>query len=401
MPEGVEQRFKEYGFDSLFADYNALADATQWYQFRALKHEIETLRMQDAIQGYVITEFTDLNWESNGLLDMWRRPKAYAESLARVQQDDVVVVRTPRRNYFAGEKIEAEVLFSHYGSTSQPPAEVRWSLEGTPSEGKSALPVMERSGVTRVANVEVVAPSTQTLTPSRLKVEVVAGQKVIAANELRLFFYPRGKIEESRAVSLHDPSGRLASLWNAMQERGYKEPNNPATPAVLIASAYDDTVKRALEEGRTVLLLPDEKMTLAPGLEVVPRSGSVLDGNWISGLLWTRNNAEPFRNVAFDTLAGFETQAAAPRFVVQGIPAANFRDVLAGMFFGWLHSNVGVVVQARVGTGRLIICTFSLADTYGSDPYATHLLDALVRYMSRAESSGAAGDFQPVFEIPL
>jgi hypothetical protein len=170
---------------------------------------------------------------------------------------------------------------------------------------------------------------------------------------------------------------------------------------VLIASAYNDTVKRALEEGRTVLLLPDEKMTLAPGLEVVPRAGSVLDGNWISGFLWTRNNAEPFRSVAFDTLAGFETQAAAPRFVVQGIPATNFRDVLAGMFFGWLHSNVGVVVQARVGKGRLIICTFSLADTYGFDPYATHLLDALVRYMSRAESSGAAGDFQPVFEIPL
>jgi len=393
LPEGVEQRFKEYGFDSLFPDYNALADATQWHQFRALKHEIESLRAQQTIQGYVITEFTDLNWESNGLLDMWRRPKTYAEALARVQQDDAVIVRSQRRDYFAGEMVTAEVLFSHYGSTLQPPAEVRWSLAGTPSEGKFALPVIERSGVTRVATVEVVAPSTQAPTPSRLKVEVVAGQKVIAANELSLFFFPRGKIEESRAVSLHDPGGRLASLWNAMQERGYKEPNDPTTPAALIASAYDDTVKRELAAGRTVILLPGEKMTLAPGLEVVPRAGSVLDGNWISGFLWTRNNVEPFRNVAFDTLAGFETQAAAPRFVVQGIPATNFRDVLAGMFFGWLHSNVGVVVQARAGKGRLIVCTFSFADTYGSDPYATYLLDALLRY--------AASDFQPIFEIPM
>ena len=50
------------------------------------------------------------------------------------------------------------------------------------------------------------------------------------------------------------------------------------------------------------------------------------------------------------------------------------------MFYGWIHENVGVLVQAKAGKGKLLICTFSLATTYNSDPYATYLLDALVNY---------------------
>ena len=39
----------------------------------------------------MITEFTDINWEANGLMDMWRRPKVYASELADIQQDDVLL----------------------------------------------------------------------------------------------------------------------------------------------------------------------------------------------------------------------------------------------------------------------------------------------------------------------
>jgi hypothetical protein len=324
---------------------------------------------------------------------MWRSPKVYADSLARVQGDDAVVVRAIRRNYFTGEKVVPEVLFSHYGAVPAWPAEIRWVLEGTTARGKSALPDFKRGRVDSIGTLEFVARATQMPAPFRLKVDILAGGKVLAANELSLFFYPQRKLERPTAVVMHDPASKLASLEKEIQARGYVRSLPGEPPGVLIASEYDERVKRALAEGRKVILLPSEKMTLAPGLEVVPRAGSVLDGNWISGFLWTRHTSEPFRSVAFGPLVGFEAQAAAPRFVVQGIPAKNFGDVLAGMFFGWLHANVGVVVQARVGKGRLIVCTMNVGETYGSDPYATHLLDALVHY--------AAADFHPAFEIPF
>jgi hypothetical protein len=79
--------------------------------------------------------------------------------------------------------------------------------------------------------------------------------------------------------------------------------------------------------------------------------------------------------------------------VVQGLKPESFQDVLAGIFYGWIHSNVATLVQARCGKGKLLICTFSLGTTYGTDPYATYLLDALVQYV--------VSGFAPGFEIPL
>ena len=65
--------------------------------------------------------------------------------------------------------------------------------------------------------------------------------------------------------------------------------------------------------------------------------------------------------------------------------------MLAGEFYGWIHSNVGTLVQARYGNGKLLICTFSLSAPYSTDPYATFLMDELVSY--------AASAFSPKFEI--
>ena len=54
---------------------------------------------------------------------------------------------------------------------------------------------------------------------------------------------------------------------------------------------------------------------------------------------------------------------------------------------------MAVLVQAKAGKGKLLICTFSLATAYNSDPYATSLLDALVNYV--------VSDFSPHFELPI
>jgi hypothetical protein len=63
------------------------------------------------------------------------------------------------------------------------------------------------------------------------------------------------------------------------------------------------------------------------------------------------------------------------------------------MFYGWVQLNSGVLVQAKCGKGKLLICTFSLSTTYGNDPYSTYLLDALVKY--------AVSDLTPGFEVPI
>jgi hypothetical protein len=178
-----------------------------------------------------------------------------------------------------------------------------------------------------------------------------------------------------------------------MRARGYLAPSGTETLPILIASTLDDEVKRTLRAGGRAILIMTDRQTLAPGLEVLPRARSDLAGNWISSFPWIRLGQEPFKGIGFDTFAGFEMQPTSPAAVIQGVPPENFGDVLAGIFYGWIHSNVATLLQAKAGKGKLLICTFSLATTYGSDPYATYLLGALVNY--------AVSDFTPRFEIPI
>jgi hypothetical protein len=393
LPAGVEKRFADYQYSTLFPNFDALADTTEQAQFRSLKYEIGSLRMHPEIQGYVITEFTDVNWESNGLLDMWRQPKNYARDLALLQQDDQVVVRSEKRNYWNGEKAEAQVFFSHYSGNSLAGALVSWKLEGTELHGEFPLPAAENASAALAGKIQFTVPAGAAPSRHGLSVSVESGGKTISRDSLDLYFYPPKTPELPPPVSFHDPAGRLRRLVNEMRERGYQAPSGRESFPVLISSVWDDAVKQTLRNGGIVLLMPTDAMALAPGLEVVPRSKDDLSGNWISSFLWIRKEHAPFQQIGFETVPGFEMQPSVPNTVVEGVPPEHFDDVISGIFYGWIHSNVATLVEAQCGKGKLLVSTFALGTTYGTDPFATHYLDALMNYAVRG--------FVPRYRISL
>ena len=393
QPEGIEQRYTDYQYPSLYPALDALTEATEWHEYASLKYELESIRSHPEIQGYVITEFTDVNWESNGLLDMWRNPKAFAGSLGKQQRDDVVVLRTEKRNYSPGEAVKVEVMLSHYGQEALHGGSITWKVEGTSLAGTLLLPSLPAASFASVGKIEFPAPAVPAPVKSALAVELISEGKSLAENSLQFYIYPAQQLELPPPVSFYDPAGRLRRLVNEMRARNYLAPSGSEALPVLIASTLDAEVKQRLRAGDRVILLASDRQTLAPGIEIVPRAGSDYEGNWISDFLWVRNTQPPFTAIGFDALPGFEAQAVTPIAVVRGIAAKDFHDVLAGMFYGWIHSNTGVLIQAKCGKGSLLICTFSLATTYGSDPYATDLLDALVNYLVTG--------FKAHLEIPL
>lgn len=392
-PEGIEQRFSDYRYDTLFPSLEALSEATQWHEYAALKYEIEALRAHPEIQGYVITEFTDVNWEANGLLDMWRHPKIYADSLSRLQRDDLLVLRSEKRNFTVGERAEFEVYFCHYSVGALGSGNVSWKVEGTSLAGNFLLGSFPAGSAARVGKIQFAVPGSPVPVKRILKVESALQGKILSENFLELYFYPVNRPELPPPVSFHDPAGRLRRLVNEMHARNYLPPTGSEALPVLIASTFDDEVKNTLRAGGRVILIAHDQEKLAPGIEVLPRAAGDLSGNWISDFLWVRKDDPLFGALGFDTLAGFEAQAITPPTVVKGIPPRNFNDVLAGMFYGWIQNNVGVLVRAKCGKGKLLICTFSVTTTYGSDPYATYLLDALVNYI--------VSGFSAELEIPL
>ncbi|MGO8469945.1 hypothetical protein AB9F45_36200, partial [Rhizobium leguminosarum] len=75
-------------------------EQVQWYQYMNLKYEIEVILTHTPIGGYVITELTDVHCEGNGLMDMARNPRVFAEALPAVNSDIVI---SPGAARHAGE----------------------------------------------------------------------------------------------------------------------------------------------------------------------------------------------------------------------------------------------------------------------------------------------------------
>ena len=391
-PHGIEQRFADYRYGSLFRDLKELASASAAHEFESLKYEIEALRLRPEIQGYVITEFTDVNWEANGLLDMRRVPKLDAQRFPALQQDDLVIVKLAKHNYQVGEKVRAEVDFSHFSGQSLSGATAAWALSDNPVRGDLILPPISQGSVAKIGTIEFEAPSFSRAIRRTLKVSVATGSKLISENSIDLFFYPREHPELPPTVEFDDPAGKLRRLVAEMRRRGYQAPSGSEALPVLIASSFDERVKQSLKSGGRVILLATEAQRLAPGLEIKTRAKSDFSGDWISDFPWRRADREPFKAISFGTVAGFETEAVTPPAVVVGIPAEHFDDVLSGVFYGWLRSSAATLVQATYGRGKLLICTFAIGTSYGSDPYATSLLDSLVAY--------AVSGFSPSYATP-
>jgi hypothetical protein len=399
-PGGVFDRFKEFKFDRLFRDYDELAVETQWHQFISLKHEIEEMRRHASIQGYVITEFTDINWEANGLMDMWRNPKIYAAELQKIQQPDVILARTSKQNFTSGERVEIETLISHYSSADLNGATVSWSTDsGARGQFKISRPV-ERASVAPLERISLIAPNVSQPRREKLSITVnsATGQR-IAENGCEIFVFP--KEEKAKAVSLafYDPANSSTKLAQALTAAGYNvssfRPGSINEKSLVVATAIDGEVKRHLQNGGRALILADSKEAIPAGspYKVSPRAGSDLDGNWVTNFNWVKTDAAPFNEVAFTKILGFESAAAVPRYVIQGVRGADYDDVTAGIFYGWLNNNAALALGARAGKGKLFLTTFRF-DAYGGDPYSTRLLDAMIRY---ANSS----DFNPKLNWPL
>ena len=152
---------------------------------------------------------------------------------------------------------------------------------------------------------------------------------------------------------------------------------------VLIAERYDDVTETHLRNGGRVTLLTADESALPSHwpLSVVSRRGTELDGRWFSNFNWIRGDREPFSAVAFTPILNFESAKVAPRHVIRGFAPEQFDDVLSGITYGWLNNNSALAAQIQVGSGRMLLTTYRF-NRYGTDPYATELLNSFSDYVA-------------------
>ncbi len=369
QPGGVFARMKQAGLGRIFSSYNAMAAATQQHEWESLRDEIETMRLQPAIQGYVITEFTDLNWESNGLLTMWRQPKVFAPELAALQQPIIAVARAARHDDRPGEKAEISLSVSNESAATLTGAKLRIAGHLLPvppvapgavvSLGTVQVPLQRATtGIVSVA-FDLLAADGHVLNHRTLPLAVIAAAKPAGA-----------------AIQL-DTS--LQSLQQPLAAEGFRTGHT----GVLLTAQWNDAARRAAEKGATVIVLAGAADALPSGSvwKVIPRAGD-LSGDWISNFNWLDTSRAPFSAFAsLGSILGWPAAAVTPQNLLDA-PAGASSDTLAGFFLGWVHDSHPVAVQARHGQGKVIVTTLNLAGTYGKDPLATAMLDRLIAYIN-------------------
>jgi hypothetical protein len=327
----------------------------------------ELLGLQDFPgQGTALVGLRDAFMDSKGAL----APAAFREFCSPA----VLLARVDRHVWTAGETFSADLELAHYGPADFGAGEIRWKLSPVAAvydrrsdaerRSQSAATTCLASGV--VPTARVVAGGLRSL--GRLECLLPAGDTA-ARLELEL---------------THEPSGAANRypLWVF-----------PATPAplpsgVTVTRGFDAATRAALAAGGTVVLCAD---TTRP-FPNTPGGGFTPDF-WCWSMF---KNVPGTLGLAIDAghaaLAGFPTAThsdwqwfhlarAAQPVVLDGLPPA-LAPIVEVIDNPERAQRLGLVWEARVGLGRLLVCGLDLPALAASRPEARALLGSLVAYAS-------------------
>ncbi|MEZ4870599.1 MAG: glycoside hydrolase family 2 TIM barrel-domain containing protein [Caldilineaceae bacterium] len=349
-PHQMTRRFGYWGLADVFGDFAAFIRNQQEHMARSLAYEITTMRLHTAVGGYVITEFTDVHWECNGLLDMQRHVKAGLDSyFTPLNQDCVVVVRPQQWSGRPGEQLAVEMR--------------AYGVDGEDGAGRIHWQTSAAQGAIDAPGGVVQIPLT---TPGLIPLDVTwraADGGEIARCKVELACVAP-TIQPHKLHVLDDPT-----LAGALAELGYTVVTEEHDDVIYIAHHYAQTIQDALQAGCKVLLLagPDfvqgEDTLRLPVAGVVARAGTAWQGDWATSFSWLRKEG-PFAALPGDPLLEMEYAEIMPDAVIAGIPAWAYRErSWAGLALGWIHKPVSLLAYAPYGSGELVITTFKLNAT--------------------------------------
>jgi hypothetical protein len=308
-------------------------------------------------QGTALVGLLDAFWDSKGILapEEWREFCSPTVPLARMRN----FVWTDDQPFAA----QAEV--AHYGAEDLKQARVTWSIadaRGKPLAGGAFGPLeLKTGGATPLGPIhfdwkQLAAPARLTLT---LRVEGTP-----AKNHWNLWVYPAAPAEVA-------PEGVLtAGEWNA------------------------DT-KAALAKGRRVLLLPPQ------GSLKSAEPGQWQPVGWCYQLFQNQKKTMGILcDPAHPALAGFPTEffgdwqwfdllERADAIYLDAIPA-SYRPIVQFIHDYNLNNKLGALFEARVGPGRLLVCSLNLSDDLENRPEARQLRRSLYQYLKSEQFNPGA-----------
>lgn len=367
-PHGFRERFEALRLEQVFGSFDEFIAAHQRHMALSLAYEIASMRLHPAIGGYVITEFTDVHWECNGLLDMQRHVKQHLDNFVAINQDRAVVIRPSRWSGRPGEALPVNIQAFDLVGPGQG-GQLRW-------QAGSATGVISLPG----AVVEIVLPGHEPAGLLAIQAQWQAGDGTLLAQNQVEVAYAQPVISPQKLHVVDD-----LELAQTLKDLGYTVVDDPNTQAaVLISRQYPADLPRAMQQGKSFLLL------LGPGTtspengirtvgRVVARAGSLWQGDWATSFSWLRKNGA-FAALPGSPLLGLAYAEMMPEAVITDLPEEILQEhSWAGLALGWLHKTTSLLIETSSEQGRCVATTFKLTSaTLSNNVLAQNLFSGIL-----------------------
>lgn len=391
-PLTAEENFQNYGLNKVFNSFEELAVYSQKRMFRGIKSIIEEMRKRPAIKGYIVTEFTDIEWETNGWLDYLRNPKEGFESLKDFNGDLVVMLDNVNHNLWCGEQVSWNVLISNHRLCGKSGV-VTWSLSGTDLSGVIPVNLKGDAYIRLDKAITFIIPDIKKSDFYKVKLELQIDGKTIAENYEELTISVKEKIDK---VSVH-PYSLDEEFVRSLEENGFHIKNQFDESRIVITNNFDKNVEDFAHNGGQVIFLAEEGDQLGA-------KGSFTFRHLPEGESWQRTasfnfvNLNEFRGIPLQKEMGWEVEALHPRYIIpfsnyykeggttgrtvymfgnSGLPKSA--EILSGYFEGWVGQGGASMIKKRVGKGSLTLTTWQVLNHYNKHPIATQLVNHIIK----------------------
>lgn len=386
-PHGVKDRFYRWYFDAHFGGWRPFIEATQWRQYYAIKYQIETIRRRPQLDGYVLTELTDVHWEVNGVMDIARNPRVFHQALAWLNANTFITPLIGRTAFWAGEWVAVDLILSHQQGAPLRCASVDWRLADGNAQGQETIDEMAAGDVRDLPTAVFTAPGGKTAVQDQLNLTVTGGEnEIVAKNHLILKFFPRRSRPPVSSVRLWAATEAIAGY---LQQLGYDIITELDQADLCVVDRLSEETAAFGREGGSVLILADSPDAVGPYFPRVDifspqmkphkREGTPWSGYWVTSFSWLRREG-PFARIPGELFLDQSFEHVIPDYVLEGFSPAEFEErVYAGIFVGWVNKMATLIGERRYGRGQVVLTTFRLFnDPPGTDPIATTLLDGLI-----------------------
>lgn len=331
------------------------------------KADIEAALRTPGFAGFQLLDLHDFPGQGTalvGVLDPFWDDKGYVtgEEYSTFCNSTVPLVRFPKMVWLNNEILEAPIEVAHFGEKAMPEATIRWTVSTADKR------VLEEGSFTRELPLGNCLPAgkirydlSAIREPSQLLVSVKVGDTNVQ-NQWNIWVYPAVK----KAVD-----------------------NLP-----YITTRLDKTAQDKLNNGESVLLLTYGTVPPEKGGDIAVGFSSIF---WNTA--WTRGQAPHTLGVCCDAnhpaLAAFPNEGVSDyqwwdlmsrsdAMILDGYPK-DFRPIVHIVDDWFTNRKLGMLYEARVGKGKLLVCGADLQNDLGKRPAAAQFRQSLLEYMASEE----------------